>query len=100
VDEGVRVVAGAREFTEDGVQRDTRSEIHRVSLDLSTPDGPAKLIADTWAASAEAKRLLGIPAERQLREMISVGYPAEHLRPTPSPPGRKPLAELVHWDHY
>jgi nitroreductase len=55
---------------------------------------------DTWAASAEAKRLLGIPAERVLRETISIGYPAEHLQPTPNPPGRKPLAQLVHWDHY
>jgi nitroreductase len=55
---------------------------------------------DTWAASAEAKRLLGIPAERVLRETISIGYPAEHLQPTTNPPGRKPLAQLVHWDHY
>jgi len=55
---------------------------------------------NTWAASAEAKRLLGIPDDRHLREMISVGYPAEHLQPTPNPPGRKPLEQLVHWDHY
>ncbi len=55
---------------------------------------------DTWAASAEAKRLLGIPQDRQLRETISLGYPAEHLQPTPNPPGRKPLEQLVHWDHY
>jgi nitroreductase len=56
--------------------------------------------ADTWAASTEAKRLLGIPAERLLRETISLGYPAEHLQPTTNPPGRKPLDQLVHWDHY
>ena len=55
---------------------------------------------DTWAASAQAKRLLGIPNERLLRETISLGYPAEHLQPTPNPPGRKPLDQLVHWDHY
>jgi nitroreductase len=55
---------------------------------------------DTWAASAEAKRLLGIPDERLLREMISLGYPAEHLQPTTNPPGRKPLEQLVHWDRY
>jgi len=36
---------------------------------------------NTWAASAEAKRLLGIPDERLLRETISLGYPAEHLQP-------------------
>jgi nitroreductase len=55
---------------------------------------------DTWAASAEAKRLLGIPAERVLRETISLGYPAEHLQGTPNSPGRKTLEQLVHWDHY
>src|SRR5438445_1325579 len=49
---------------------------------------------DTWSASAEAKRLLGIPDERLLRETISLGYPAEHLQPTPNPPGRKPLDPL------
>src|SRR5438270_10409890 len=31
---------------------------------------------DTWAASAEAKRLLSIAQDRQLREKISLGYPA------------------------
>jgi nitroreductase len=55
---------------------------------------------DTWAASAEAKRLLGIPDELVLRETISLGYPAEHLQPTPNPPGRKSLAPLGHWDRY
>src|SRR5919199_5292182 len=53
---------------------------------------------DTWAASAEAKRLLGVPDERLLRETISLGYPAEHRQPTPNPPGRKPLEQLVHWE--
>jgi nitroreductase len=55
---------------------------------------------DTWAASAQAKRLLGIPDERLLREMISLGFPAEHLQRTPNPPGRKPLVQLVHWERY
>jgi len=55
---------------------------------------------DTWAASAEAKRLLGIPEQLLLRETISIGYPAEHLERTPNPPGRKALEQLVHWDHY
>ena len=55
---------------------------------------------DTWAASAEAKRLLQIPDQFVLRETISIGYPAAHLERTPNPPGRKPLAELVHFEHY
>jgi nitroreductase len=55
---------------------------------------------DTWAASAKAKRLLGIPDQMIMRETISIGYPAEHLEPTTNPPGRKPLEQLVHWDRY
>jgi nitroreductase len=54
----------------------------------------------TWAASTEAKRLLGIPEELMLREIISIGYPAERLLPTTNPAGRKPLEQLVHWEHY
>ncbi len=50
---------------------------------------------DTWAASAEAKRMLGIPEQFVLRETISLGYPAEHLQRTPNPPGRKPLEQLT-----
>jgi nitroreductase len=69
---------------------------HGVGAAIGHFTGPG----DTWAASAEAKRVLGIPAERVLRETISLGYPAEHLQPTSNPPGRKPLEQLVHWDHY
>ena len=69
---------------------------HRVGAAVGHFTGPG----DTWAASAEAKRLLGIPQERLMRETISLGYPAEHLQPTPNPPGRRPLEQLVHWEHY
>src|SRR5713101_3790588 len=68
---------------------------HGVGAAIGHFTGPG----DTWAASAEAKRLLGIPAERVLRETISLGYPAEHLEPTPNSPGRRPLEQLVHWDN-
>jgi len=54
----------------------------------------------TWAASTEAKRMLDIPDAFLLREIISIGYPAEHLLPTTNPAGRKPLEQLVHWDRY
>jgi nitroreductase len=54
----------------------------------------------TWAASTAAKRMLNIPEALLLREIISIGYPAEHLLPTTNPAGRKPLEQLVHWDHY
>lgn len=42
--EGARVVAGAREFSEDDVPPDVRARVHHVALDLSTPDGPAQLV--------------------------------------------------------
>ena len=54
----------------------------------------------TWAASSAAKGLLNIPADLQVREIISIGYPAEHLLPTNNPGGRKPLEQLVHWDRF
>lgn len=69
---------------------------HGVGAAIGHFTGPG----NTWAASTEAKRLLGIPDERVLRETISLGYPAEHLQSTPNPPGRKPLEQLVHWDRY
>jgi NAD(P)-dependent dehydrogenase (short-subunit alcohol dehydrogenase family) len=43
-DEGVSVVAGARELTEDLAQLAADSSVHPVSVDLSTPDGPARLV--------------------------------------------------------
>ncbi len=54
---------------------------------------------------AKAKELLGVPAERWLRQLISLGYPADEdaarVRSTPGLAralpsiGRKPLGELV-----
>jgi NAD(P)-dependent dehydrogenase (short-subunit alcohol dehydrogenase family) len=43
-EEGVRVVAGAREITDDLSQLAVRFKAHPVSVDLSTPDGPARLV--------------------------------------------------------
>ena len=69
---------------------------HHVGAAVGHFTGPG----DTWAASTDAKRLLGIPEQMLLRETVSLGYPAEHLQGTPNPPGRKPLEQLVHWEHY
>jgi nitroreductase len=46
---------------------------------------------------AEAKRILGIPAERTARSVVVIGYPTSTKDPRPSRavPGRKPLAALV-----
>jgi nitroreductase len=50
----------------------------------------------------EAKTLLGIPQERLVRTVISLGYPdeeARRARPKVAD-ARKPLSELVHWEQY
>ena len=54
------------------------------------------------AQEAEAKRILGIPAERTARSIVMVGRPvsAKDPRPTPRPGGRKPLSEIVSYDRY
>ena len=70
--------------------------VHGVGAAVGHFTGPG----DTWAASREAKRHLGIPEQLLLRETISLGYPAEQLQATSNPPGRKPLERLVHWDQY
>lgn len=47
----------------------------------------------------DAKALLGIPQERLVRTVISLGYPDEEARPKVVD-ARKPLSELVHWERY
>jgi nitroreductase len=51
---------------------------------------------------AEAKRILGIPAERTARSMVMVGRPTstKDPRPTARPGGRKPLSEIVSYERY
>jgi NAD(P)-dependent dehydrogenase (short-subunit alcohol dehydrogenase family) len=48
--EGVRVAAGARELTDELSQLAVRSQTHPVAVDLSTPEGPVRLIDDAVAA--------------------------------------------------
>jgi nitroreductase len=52
-----------------------------------------------------ARELLGIPENRHLRTMLSIGYPASpaalRLPPnTPIPRGRRSLDELVSWERF
>src|SRR6267143_85072 len=52
-----------------------------------------------------ARELLGIPPDRHLRTMLSIGYPAgpQALRlpeNAPIPRGRRPLAEVVSWERF
>lgn len=50
----------------------------------------------------KARESLGFPAEWHLRVALSFGYPlqAEKLSAPPRSGGRKPLEELVHWEHW
>ena len=51
---------------------------------------------------AEAKRILGVPDERTARQIVLIGRPTstKDPRPTGSPRGRKPIAELVSYDRW
>ena len=57
-EEGVRVVAGARERTDDLVQLAARADTRFVPVDLSTPDGQARLIAEAIATFGELDLLV------------------------------------------
>jgi nitroreductase len=49
------------------------------------------------------KQALGIPAERRVWSVVTVGHTddaARRARTPGSAAGRKPLAEFVHWDRY
>lgn len=51
---------------------------------------------------AAAKEILGIPPERVVRTVISLGYPDEEARRSRSRTGqtRKPLSQIVHEERY
>ncbi|HEX4743926.1 MAG TPA: nitroreductase family protein [Candidatus Limnocylindria bacterium] len=51
---------------------------------------------------AEAKRILGIPADRTARQIVLIGRATstKDPRPTGPPRGRKPLSELVSYDEW
>jgi nitroreductase len=49
---------------------------------------------------AAAKEILGVPEERTVRTVISLGYPDEGARRRRSGPARKPLSEILHEERY
>ena len=55
------------------------------------------LVGDGRAA---AKQILGIPENRTVRTVISLGYPAEGTRRSRSGPARKPLSDIIHEERY
>jgi nitroreductase len=50
----------------------------------------------------KAREILGFPADLHLRIMLSFGYPAQasQLTAAPQKGGRKPLQDLLHWEHW
>jgi nitroreductase len=54
------------------------------------------------AQEAEAKRILGIPADRDARSIVMIGRPLSTKDPRPNPRrgGRKPLSEVVSYERY
>lgn len=69
--------------------------------------GVGSCIASIYPAENEerARQLLGIPQDRHLRTMLSIGYPAgpQALRlpeNAPIPRGRRPMADLVSWERF
>lgn len=49
------------------------------------------------------KKALGVPAERRLWTVVTLGYPdeaAHAARPKSPTAGRKPREDFVHWDRY
>ena len=49
-----------------------------------------------------ARRLLGYPDDRHCEYILSFGYPADSaaLTAPPKPGGRRPLADVVHWEKW
>ena len=54
------------------------------------------------AEQAEGKRILGIPADRTARSIVTIGRPTSvrDPRPNPRPGGRKPLSEIVSYERW
>jgi len=54
------------------------------------------------AQQVEAKRILGIPAERTARSIVMIGRPVSTKDPRPNKPGggRKALSEIVSYERY
>ena len=48
----------------------------------------------------KAKAILGIPADQSFYAALSFGYPAPSEPRPPRAGGRKPLAEMTHWERW
>ena len=60
--------------------------------------GVGSAIASMWEPD-KAKAILGVPADRHFDVAISFGYPAANARAAKMG-GRRPLEEVVRWEHW
>ncbi len=70
------------------------ADAHGVGSNIATlkEDGPGII-----------KQLLGIPAEKHIWTVVTMGYVDEEtrrIRPKSPTAGRKPIEDFVHWDNY
>jgi nitroreductase len=94
------VLDGEREVSEAYDEGRVSERILIAAHDLGYGAGVAWYGDD--AQEAEAKRILGIPAERTARSIVLIGRPvsAKDPRPNPRRGGRKPLSEIVSYERY
>lgn len=97
----VLVMAGDPEFVAQETYDEGRLS-ERIML-TATAHGVGSCIG--WFAGRgkdDAKSILGIPSNRLVRTVISLGYPDQAAPPNRprSGPGRKPLGEIVHEERY
>jgi nitroreductase len=94
----------------EGVARTTAMDEGRLAQNVmlaAWAHGVGSCIATVWSdREAAAREAIGVPEELTLRTIVSIGYPADEQarflsagRPA-VPTGRKPLAELVHYERY
>ena len=94
------VLDGEREVSEAYDEGRVSERILIAAHDLGYGAGVAWYGEDVQ--EAEAKRILGIPAERTARSIVMIGRPvsAKDPRPNPRRGGRKPLSEIVSYERY
>ena len=94
------VLDGEREVSEAYDEGRVSERILIAAHDLGYGAGVAWYGDD--AQQADAKRILGIPAERTARSIVMIGRPvsAQDPRPNPRRGGRKPLSEIVSYERY
>lgn len=97
VTQAIRTMNAVRQFTDQPVSREDVDAILRAGRRAQSSKNTSA-IAAMWERE-RAKEVLGIPSDLTFRLAISFGYPAAPAAlPAGVSRGRKPLAEIVHWE--